>query len=172
MSDSSATPQRTLSLWAYLAHPRSLFLIVQLLFMCFIYIAPRFTCSRLFLDLRGGGGAVWEKDRGRQAFQSCVVWIIRMRWTVSLFCTLLCLFLLCFAVVCSSTGKHSKCRYDKRTEIHQETRSTKKFCDPAFNRQAASIITKVRQLGFLLHVTVLSIYFAPFVWRWGHMLWC
>ncbi|XP_078024626.1 laminin subunit alpha-3 [Epinephelus lanceolatus] len=69
-----------------------------------------------------------------------------MQWNKSLLCSAAWLFLLCLAPV--STEKHSKCTYDRHSQIHQRTHSTKKFCDPSFSNQTAGAITQRCSSGF------------------------
>ncbi|XP_037626152.1 laminin subunit alpha-3-like [Sebastes umbrosus] len=72
-----------------------------------------------------------------------------MQWNISLLCSVVWLFLLCFAPVSSSTEKRSTCRHDRHSQIHLRTHSTKKFCDPSFSNQtAAGAITQKCSSGF------------------------
>ncbi|XP_044054261.1 laminin subunit alpha-3 isoform X2 [Siniperca chuatsi] len=73
-----------------------------------------------------------------------------MQWNISLLCCVVWLILLCFAPVCPSAEKHSKCkhRHDRYTQIHQKTHSTKRLCDPSFSNQTAGAITQKCSSGF------------------------
>ncbi|KAK2835839.1 hypothetical protein Q5P01_016323 [Channa striata] len=59
------------------------------------------------------------------------------------------LFLLYIAAVCPSFEKQPKCWHERlQTQIHQKTRSTKKFCDPAFSNQTAAAVSQKCSSGF------------------------
>ncbi|XP_031167386.2 laminin subunit alpha-3-like [Sander lucioperca] len=65
-----------------------------------------------------------------------------MQWNIPLICSIVLLFLLCFAPFCNSTEKSSEFRHDGHSQIHEKTHSTKKFCDPSFNNQTVGAITQ------------------------------
>ncbi|XP_051232166.1 laminin subunit alpha-3 isoform X2 [Dicentrarchus labrax] len=71
-----------------------------------------------------------------------------MQRNIYLLCTVVWLFLLCFAAVYPCTEKHSNGRHDRHSQIHKETQGTKKFCDPSFSNQTAGAITQKCSSGF------------------------
>lgn len=86
-------------------------------------------------------GFNWGRD-----FSYMLTWPIEkliMQWNISLFCSVVRLFLLCFAEVCPSVAKHPKHWLDIHHQTHQNTHRTKTFCDPSFGNQTAGAITQV-----------------------------
>ncbi|XP_034561522.1 laminin subunit alpha-3 [Notolabrus celidotus] len=48
-------------------------------------------------------------------------------------------FLICSALLCSASEKSSKCRDDRKTQIHQKIQSTRRTCDPSSSSNTAGV---------------------------------